>query len=204
LGGLIRGETEAPRVAYCEVWKALSENFISDEAGGAPKVFVSNQSCSSILSQRAVRTPGKKYIVYAKPEDVADPRMLELDNDDFLTALYSKLLGRDPGEEGMKAWKPVLAFMKMTKKQVIEEFVSSQEYQVRGNFAIVDISGSNTLEDATSLLKQPFRMPEFFSATTLIWELSAKAVETDRVFGKAWIEAGIDEIKNRLSKLGYM
>lgn len=95
----------------------LYENFLGRE----PEEKGLNDWLDALLTGKATGSKVVYGFVYS-PEFKANP----LNNEEYVTAMYRTVLGREPDTEGLSAWVAVLD-QGCTRKKILEGFLNSQE-----------------------------------------------------------------------------
>jgi 3'-phosphoadenosine 5'-phosphosulfate sulfotransferase (PAPS reductase)/FAD synthetase len=123
----IMGEEAGDREAYSEVWMSYPDNPLSEE--------------NWFLWQRGVRTEEKKYLVYGRPEDFLEGRVFNLENEDFLKAVFRGLLYFPFDPQKNPLYKKLLNRLEngSSKKEVFNLFLESEWFKNRKQFSIFQL-----------------------------------------------------------------
>jgi hypothetical protein len=172
-----------PGFCYSEVFASDKEIHLDDKQD---EVVLSNteDSGSWFLLQRAVTTRDGKLMVVGKQEDFLGDDVIEMEDLEFLKALYRKLLARLEDKEGMDHYLRVLAGSggSASRKQIYDEFIVSPEYNSRPRIYLYDL-----LEDSSEDRPVPVgsSVPSLVKGYDLLqrmFAIEAGAVESPTIF----------------------
>jgi membrane-anchored protein YejM (alkaline phosphatase superfamily) len=190
-----------------EVW-GCNFNLFDDEG-----IVVPDKNVEWSLNYRFIRSENKKYIIYGRPDAFLNMYMFDLSNDEFVKQLYRCILGRIEDKQGLEHWSKDLNSNAISKKNIINYFLQSEEYQNKRKFSVFELDvDPEELKPIDPLKSFPHTI-EFITFINNILASEKNAIISEKVFDgmkkQTSDNLGIKEeedekeIKERLKNLGY-
>lgn len=170
--------------AYAEVWAARKGAHLGDAEGGKPFFpFIEINDNSWLLVQRCLRARDKKLVIMGKQEDFLDPQAFEVPEEEYVRALYRKLLARFEDEPGLQHY--VEALRRGVKQEVlVREFLNSPEYRSRPRIYLYDLEADPGESNPQPVGNNLLNLVEGYAHLQEIMALEAQAVATELIFSE--------------------
>jgi len=127
---------------------------------------------SSILWQRAIRTKGKKYILYGEPEGLSEDAIGTMDNREFLKAVYRKCMCKFENYDEYMKNLHMLNTGELSKREFYNRFGTER-------FEIYDLERDPYEENPIIEYKDSGALSSYKSR---ILDLSTPSVQTEEIF----------------------
>jgi arylsulfatase A-like enzyme len=194
---------------FSEKWAPHKNADLSEDEHGNPLIphqFIKDNEW--LLSQRAIRTNDMKFVVRGKQEDLVDLNDKNVDDEQFIKALYRKVLGRweDPG--GLEYHVMTLRKQFTDRRHKLIEFLSSEEARSNPSFFSFDLKADPYEETPITAASDINTLKNFQQIINILLEIEKEAIFGERIFYDNHTDAGkVDEEKEKIVKqlkdLGY-
>ncbi len=194
-------------VAYAENWVAIKGGDLCDDLEGKPLIPHSNIIDNLwLLRHRVLRTQENKFWIKGKQEDIFDITS-NLSDEEFLKSLYRKLLVRWEDEEGLKFHTETLSKGLTTRREKINEFLSSEEYNLQPKLFFYDLSRDPFEENPLRPTRDICILNMFSEIVKKILQIEKSAVSSEKIFADSEktdeSQEEKEKIMKKLKNLGY-
>lgn len=194
---------------FSEKWTPSKNADLSEDEYGNPLIphqFIKDNEW--LLSQRSIRTNDVKFIVRGKQEDLSVLDDNKLDDEQFIKALYRKVLGRWEEPEGLEYHVMTLKNGLTTRKNKLIEFISSEEAKANPSYLAFDLKADPYEETPITAASDINTLKNFQQIISILSEIEDKAIVGERIFPEnRTVSDKIDEEKEKIVKqlkdLGY-
>jgi len=115
------------------------------------------------ITDRTIITKNKKYVLRGKPENFLNPKVFELNDEDFVQKLYLDLLAREPSKKEIQFYKGRIGLkLKITsKKKLLQHFLNSNEYKSGKNWFVLNLQSDPLEENPLNPFTDPTLTEDF-------------------------------------------
>lgn len=195
------------KFTYSENWIAFKGGSLEEDNEGKPVIPHLNISDNLwLLRHRVIRTLNKKFLIRGKQEDVFDYASY-ISEEEFVKSLYRKLLVRWEDESGLEYHADSLLRKLTTREEKIEEFLSSEEYNLIPKFFYYDLKTDPYEENPIPPTRSILMLNKFTEIVNKILDIEKGTVKTEKIFNNGIKTQNEDEQKEKIMKqlkdLGY-